>query len=290
MDEIVNFFSSLFPAGFDYQTFYIFVGILSAALLVLGIVGRFIFGKRSVEHGAVTSVISILFIYALTIVLHSTGVELDFMLSPLPFITLSGDRLSFFTFANFDFVHFCGEVLDMIILAFVVNIIDRWMPTGKNPFTWFIFRSLSVILGTLAFTISLGLLNHYLPAGLLTWAPVILLGLLVLSLAVSTLKFVVGGFLISINPLLAVLYTFFFATLIGNMITKAMLTCAMLCAVLVGLSYLGVASINVGTGILVAYIPLFIALLILWYIIGKVWTQGKDKEEKKDRKKKKDKK
>jgi hypothetical protein len=284
MDEIVNFLSSLFPAGFDYKTFYIVVGLLSAGLLVLGIVGRFIFGKHSIEHGAVTSVIGILFIYALAIVVHSTGIELNFMLSPLPFISLHGDTLTFFNFENVEFVALCGDILDMIILAFVVNIIDRWMPTGKYWIAWLLWRAASVILGTLAFTLVIGLLNHYLPEGLLTWAPVILLGLLVLSLAVSTLKYVIGGFLASVNPLLALLYTFFFATLIGKMITKAMLTSGILCAMLVGLSYFGISAINVGSNMLVAYIPLLIALLILWYIIGKLWTQDKEKKERKRKK------
>lgn len=275
MSDIQNFFSSLFPANFDYGTFYIVIGVLSAALLVLGIVGRFIFGKRSVEHGAVTSVIGILFIYALAIVIHSTGLELNFVLSPLPFIHLDGNVLSFFSFTNIDFVAVCGDVLDMIILAFVVNIIDRWMPVGRHWLSWLIWRAFSVILGALAFTLAIGLLNQYLPEGLLNWAPVILLGLLVLSLAVSTLKFVIGGFLVSVNPLLAILYTFFFATLIGKMITKAMLTSGILCAMLFALDRFSISSIDVGSSVLLAYLPLMIVLLILWYIIGKVWTQDK---------------
>jgi hypothetical protein len=280
MNNILDSLTALFPTDFNYQGFFIVLGVLSAFLLILGFVGRFIFGRKSVEHGAVSSVIGILFIYALAIVIHSLGIKLNFMLSPLPFINLNGETLSFFHFAGADYTQICGEVLDMIILAFVVNLIDRWMPVGKHMFGWFFFRALSVALGTLAFTLVMGLLNQYLPQGLLTWAPVILLGILLLSLALGALKFLVGALLATVNPLLAVLYTFFFASVLGKMVTKALLTTAIMCAMVYALEYFSIASLPIGTGVLMAYIPLLIALLILWYIIGKVWMKDSSKAKK----------
>lgn len=269
MDDIL----ALFPKDFDYSGFFTVLGVLSASIFLLGLIGRFICGKKSVAHSSVCSVIGILFIYALAIVIHSTGLKLGFMLSPLPFIDLDGEMLHFFSFANVDYVIICGEVLDMVILAFTVNLIDSWMPVGKKLFGWFFFRALSVALGAVAFTLVMGLVNHFLPEGLLTWAPVILLGLLLLSLALGALKLVVGALLATVNPLLAVLYTFFFATVLGKMVTKAILTTLVMSAMVYALNYFGIFSILIGTGVLIAYIPLLIALLILWFIIGKVWMK-----------------
>lgn len=273
MDEILKWFQSLMPENFNYENFFTALLVLTVGTLVLGMVGRFAFGKKSVLHGSVSSVIGILFIYALVIVLHSTGVQLGFMLSPMPFIHLDGEYLNLFTFAGKDYVPICGELLNMIILAFSVNAIDRVMPTGKKLFSWLIYRSLSVVLGVLVFTLLMGLVNHFLPDGLLTWAPVILLGLLVLSLLLGALKVLVGAVLTTVNPLLAVFYTFFFASVLGKMVSKAMLTTLIMAALVYALNYFGIFTIYIGTAVLTAYIPLLIVLLVLWYIIGKVMAK-----------------
>ncbi|MBE6960609.1 MAG: hypothetical protein E7448_07830 [Ruminococcaceae bacterium] len=273
MDEILEQLQALIPKDFDYQGFFIVLGVLSAFIFLLGLAGRFICGKKSVAHSSISSVIGILFIYALAIVIHSTGLKLGFMLSPLPFIGLDTDVLYFFSFTNVDYVVICGEVLNMVVLAFTVNVIDSWMPVGKRLFGWFFFRALSVALGTVAFTIIMALVHHFLPEGLLTWAPVILLGILLLSLALGALKLLVGALIATVNPLLAVLYTFFFASVLGKMVTKAILTTLVMSAMVYALNYFGIFSIFIGTGVLIAYIPLLVALLILWFIIGKVWMK-----------------
>lgn len=273
MDEILKWFQSLIPENFNYEGFFTALLVLTVGTIILGLIGRYAFGKKSILHGSVSSVIGILFIYALVIVLHSTGVQLGFMLSPLPFINLDGEYLTLFTFEGKDYVPICGELLNMIILAFAVNAIDRIMPTGKKLFGWLIYRSLSVILGVLAFTLLMGIVNHFLPEGLLTWAPVILLGLLILSLLLGALKVVVGAVLTTVNPLLAVFYTFFFASVIGKMVSKAMLTTLIMAALVYALNYFGIITIYIGTAVLTAYIPLLIVLLVLWYIIGKVMAK-----------------
>ena len=101
----------------------------------------------------------------------------------------------------------------------------------------------------------------------------ILLGILLLSLALGALKLIVGALIATVNPLLAVLYTFFFASVLGKMVTRAILSTMILCAIVYALNYFGIFSIFIGTGVLIAYIPLLVALLILWFIIGKVWTK-----------------
>jgi len=270
MNEILNWLKSLIPENFNYEGFFIALAVLTVSLIVLGLIGRYVFGRKSVLHGSVTSVIGILFIYALVVVIHSTGVQLGFMLSPLPFVQLNGEHLHMFRFVGEGYATICGELLNMIILSFVVNLIDSWMPTGKKLFGWLLYRSLSVVLGVLAFTLLMGVLNHFLPEGLLFWAPVILLGLLVLSLLLGALKFLVGAVLTTVSPLLAVFYTFFFASVAGKMVSKAMLTTVIMAAMVYAMNYFGIASLYIGTSVLVAYIPLLIVLLALWYFIGKV--------------------
>ena len=270
MDEILSQLGSLIPENFDSDAFLTALIGLTAGSIILGLIGRYAFGKRSVLQCSVSSAIGILFIYCLYIVIHATGVSLGFMLSPLPFISLDGDFFSVFIFAGKDYTVICGELLNMVILAFTVSLIDHWIPTGKKLISWLLLRCLSVILGTVAFTVVMWLVNTYLPAGLLTWAPVILLGLLVLSLLLGALKVVVGAALALLNPLLGALYTFFFASILGKMVSRAVLTTIIISAIVYALNYFNLISIFIGTAALVAYLPLLLLLLVLWYVIGKV--------------------
>ena len=270
MEEISKALQSLVPADFDYANFFKAALLLCIGSLILGFLGRLIFGKRSVLNKSVSSSIGILFIYAATIVIYSFGVDLKFLVSPLPFISMTGEYLQIFSFQNADYTIICDQILSMILLAFLVNLINGLMPTGKRFFTWLLFRLISVVLAMVLHTIVNNLLTAWLPEGFLTWAPVILLALLALMLAVGALKFVVGALLTTVNPLIAALYTFFFANVVGKQLSKAILTTLIISALVIGLNYLNIASIFIGSAALIAYLPLLIALLALWYVVGRL--------------------
>ena len=268
MDEIMNSLESLIPDNFSLETFLKAALLLCISALLLGFLGRLVFGKKSVLNQSVSSAIGILFIYALTIVLYSNGIDLKLLVSPLPFITLDGDHLYLYSFLSSDYVTASGQLLNMIVLSFLVNLVNSWLPNGKKLIPWLFFRCLSVIVAMLMHTLVSVLLNAVLPEGLLTWAPVILLGLLLLMLAVGALKYVIGALIGSVNPVIGLLYTFFFSTLIGKQLSKAMLTTGLIFALIAGLNYIGVSAIYIGASALIAYIPLLLVLLALWYVIG----------------------
>ncbi len=271
MDAIVRFLDSILPAGFDSENYLKTVLLFMAASLVLGFLGRMIFGKKSSLNQSLSAVIGILFIYAVTVVIHSCGVDLQFLLSPLPFVTLKGDYLSIFTFAGQDYTVICDQVLSMVILAFLVNIIDRWFSKAKNIFVWLFFRCVSVAGAMLVHAGAHYLLNLFLPEGLLLWAPVILLSLLVLMLAVGALKFLIGALLsTTLGPVIGLLYTFFFSTVVGKLLSKAMLTTLILSGLVAALNYLGVATVFIGASALLVYLPFMLILLAVWYLIGHI--------------------
>ena len=270
MEGLLDQIKSMVENEEQLHSFLILALILTVSSLVFGFIGNFVFGKKSVLNQSVSSAIGILFIYAVTVVIHSFGLDLKLLVSPLPFVTINEGYLNVFSIENADYIIICGELLNMIILAFLVNLVNNWMPQGKNLFTWLLFRILSVALGMILFAIANHLLTKFLPEGLLTWAPVILLALLVIMLLVGALKGVVGALLVTVNPLIAFLYTFFFANIIGKMLSKAMLTTLLLAALVYAMNHLGILAVAIGTSVLVAYIPLILLLLILWYIVGKL--------------------
>lgn len=266
MEAVINYFASL---NLNIETFLKSIGLLIAALFALALVGRFVFGKKSPLLLAVSSAIGILFIYAITIVLGGLGDEFQKFIAPLPFVTIENDSMVLFDFQA-DYTVVTTQILSMIILSFLMNLADSWLPTGKKVITWILFRCLAVALGLALHLLVTGLLTAHLPEGLVTYAPVILLAILALMLLTGALKFLVGIVLTTVNPLIAALYTFFFANIVGKQITKAILTTAILAGLVLLLQKLGVVAIYIASAALAAYIPLIILLLLLWYIIGKL--------------------
>ena len=266
MESIISYFQSL---DMNFGLFFKAVGVIVGALLVLAVVGRFVFGKRSALSRAVSSAIGILFIYAITIVVANSGAEIQKFLAPLPFVTYTENSMVLFSFQA-DYTVVSSQILSMIILAFLMNVADGLLPVGKKFFGWVLFRCLSLVIALALHLIATYLLTMFLPEGLVTYAPVILLGILVLMLLTGALKFLVGLVLTTVNPLVAALYTFFFANFVGKQITKAILTTAIMAGLVFLLQKLGIVAISIASAVLVAYIPLLIALLVLWYLVGKL--------------------
>ncbi len=266
MESVINYFAGL---NLDIIAFLKASGMLIGALLVLALVGRFVFGKRSPLIRAVSSVIGILFIYAITILLGDAGEQFQKFIAPLPFVTIENNTMVLFNFQA-DYTVICTQVLSMIILSFLMNLADGWLPTGKRIFSWVFFRCLGVAIALALHLVVTGLLTAYLPEGLVTYAPVILLAILVLMLLTGALKFLVGLVLTTVNPLIAALYTFFFANVVGKQITKAILTTGILAALVLALQKMGIVAITIASAALAAYIPLIILLVALWYIVGKL--------------------
>lgn len=271
MDKINDFLQSKIPESLDVQVYLKASVVFSVASLLIGILGRFLFGKKSTLNHAISSSISILYIYVITIVVYSLGVNLEFLISPLPFIQLSQNTLSIFVFEGVHYTEICNQILSMIILAFLANLADSWLPVGKNLFAWFFFRIISVLLAMILHLIANAILTALLPEGFLMWAPVILLGLLVSLLAVGLLKIPIGALLsVSVHPFIGILYTFFFANIIGKQISKAMLSTGLLVGLVYLLNYFQITALFIASAALIAYIPLLIILLVVWYLVGRL--------------------
>ena len=267
MDQIK---AMLAEAQFNTTAFWYAAGILCAGTILLACVSRVLFGKRATLNQAISASIGILFIYALCIVLYSAGMQFSGIVTTLPFINITGSNMSLFSFSAADYTLISSQLLSMVILAFIANLVDGVIPKGKNLFSWLFLRCVSIVCAIALHYGVVWLFTHYLPEGLVTYAPVILLGLLILLLLVGALKYLVGILLATASPLIGAFYTFFFATVAGKALTKAMLTTAILASIVMGLHAVGISVISIATAALFAYIPLLIVLLVIWYIISRL--------------------
>ena len=103
------------------------------------------------------------------------------------------------------------------------------------------------------------------------YAPVILLAILIIMLLTGALKLIVGAILTTVNPVIAAFYTFFFASFVGKQLTKAVLTTAIMTAIVYLLQNLGIVSLSLVSAALAAYIPFLLLLLLVWYLISRVF-------------------
>jgi hypothetical protein len=243
--------------------------LLLGALLLCGIC-RFIFRKKTMIGHAVSSSFAIIFIFVATVLIVTVWTNMSRIVSPLPFVSISANSAHFYTFQTTDYLTLCSEVLSMIILAFFVNLLDNWIPKGKNIISWFLLRVLTVVLGVLVHYLITWLFHQFLPQGIQAYAPAALLVILIVILLTGALKFIVGIFLTTINPVIAALYTFFFANIIGKQMTQAVLTTGMLAGSILLLQKFGITELSIASGALVAYIPFLIILTIVWYILNKL--------------------
>lgn len=262
---------SYLPAKVDLLTSAQFILYFSVAALIFGVLGRVVLGKRSSLNRSLSATIGILLIYVVTIIIYTFKPwDLTQLLSPLPFVTFNHEYLIIFPMTAAKFPALCTEVLSLIILAFLVNLIDTILPQGKNPITWYLLRFLTVIVSMVLHLLVRKLLHAYLPGVLVTYAPTILLILLVFMLLSGVLTLILGLVISLSNPFMGAMYTFFFSTVVGKQLSKAIFSTAILCAMVYILEFFGYTVLCIAAEALIAYIPLLLVLLALWYLIGHV--------------------
>lgn len=270
-EQAVKHASSYLPTEIDLVNAAQFMLFFAAGVLILSVLSRVVLGKRSSLNHSLSSAIGILFIYAVTIVVYTFKPwNLELLLSPLPFVSFSGQFLVIFPIADAQFPALCSQLLSLVILAFLVNLIDTFLPKGDNPITWFVLRLLTVVVSMILNLAARWAFQTYLPGVLVTYAPSILLVLLVVLMLSGVLNLILGLVISMTNPFLGAMYTFFFSNIVGKQLSKAVFSSAILCAIVYLLEHFGYTVICITAAALMAYIPLAIILLVLWYLVGHV--------------------
>lgn len=259
MDQITAFFQSLAPAGFDWLGFFKTLLILSATVLALGLLGRLIFGKKSLLNQSLSTAISIVLCCILTVCLNSLGASLESLLTALPFLDISGNDLQL----QLSIADLATPLLSMVVLCYFVNQTDRWLPEGKGIFGWFFFRCCGVLLAMVLHRAVTGITCVLVPDPVLFWASWILLGALVLMLLLGALHLLLGGK----KALFRSLHDFFFKNDIGKSVYRAVLTTLILALLTWIASLLGVNSLYIGFDGIGSLIVVLI-LLAIWFVIG----------------------
>lgn len=247
-----------------------FVGILALGVLALSSLTRFLFGKGNQINLAVTSAMEILCLYVLNIVIYALGLNYEFFLAPLPFVTIAEDYLFLFPILTADLNAICVQLVRLLIIAFLVNFIGGLVPQGEKLLTWTILRLLTVAVSTAALYGADLLISTYLPQGFADYAPTVLVLSIVALIALGSLKVFVGAALAFLDPIIAALYTFFFSNIIGRALARALVSAAVIACLFVALNALEITVLHIAAAALPAYIPLLLIVILLWYFVGRI--------------------
>ena len=263
--------SAYLPRNLSFMAVAEFMLYFIAASLILGILGRIVLGKRSSLNHSLSSVMGILFIYAATIMIYTfKHWNLEILLSPLPFVTFSGDYLILLPISDVQFSALCTELLSLVILAFLVNLLDTFLPKGNNIISWYLMRFITIACSMMLHLLVCWAFETYLPEVLVKYAPTLLLGILLFMLFSGALNLILGLVIATANPFMGAMYTFFFSTVIGKQVSKAVFSSAIVTGVFWLMDYFGYTIIAISAAALLTYIPLALILLLLWYLIGHV--------------------
>lgn len=271
LSSVIWHASAYLPKEIDLAFAAEFLLYFAAASLILGVLSRVVLGKRSSLNNSLSSVMGILFIYAVTIVVYTFKPwNLEAMLSPLPFVTFAGDYMIVFPITDAQFPALCSEILSLVILSFLVNLVDAVMPRGKNVVSWYLLRFITMLLCMALHLLVRWAMNTYLPEVLVQYAPTVLLILLAFMLLSGVLNLLLGLVIAVSNPFLGAMYTFFFSSVIGKQLSKAIFSSTIVCGIFFLMEQFGYTVVCISAASLLAYIPLAVVLLILWYLIGHV--------------------
>ena len=271
LGRVIKHASFYMPKTLDLISTAEFMLYFAAAAMILGVLGRLVLGKRSSLNHSVSSAMAILLIYALTIVVYTLKPwRLELLLSPLPFVTFAGDYLILLPLHDTAFPALCTEILSLIILSFLINLVGTFMPKGKTVLSWYLYRFAAVVLCMGLHFGACWAFETFLPEILVTYAPTILLLILLFMVFSGILSLILGAILTLNSPFLGAMYTFFFSSVVGKQVSKAVFTTVILCGVFFLMGWFGFTVITITASALLTYIPLAIVLLALWYLLGHV--------------------
>ena len=270
LQSISELILSLFPDGFDLMAMLKVFAFITAAVVVLGVIGKIAFGKGTLDH-AVASAIAILFVYTFFGVLYRVDQALvENVVKQLPLISISGDTVYLFQLEGADYLSMCNQILRVLILTFMVVALDDLIPDSKNTLSWYILQFIIALVATLAYCFLIHCLDSYWPDLLNSFAPMILVSILVFMLFLGALNMVLSLMLTVVNPLIGAVYTFFLGSVLGKIITKSVFSTIVLFALVWFMHSLGYSSFAILGGTIAAFLPFMLLMLVLWYLVGYV--------------------
>lgn len=244
----------------------LFLGVIVFSL-GFGMLFRLFFGANCTINRSISGFLTILFVYAVTVAVYTLQPwNLNQYLSPLPFAIFRSDMLILSYSACSTLSLLSQQLLSLIILSFIIHLLGTLLPKGRSLFVWLFFRLLALAAAIFLNLAANWALNTFLPGVIANSAPVVLLGVLLATLLVSLFNPLLCVLFTVANPVIGLLYTFFFSNTIGKNLTRAVLSSALACGLIYLMEYAGFSVIDITHRSLLTYAPFAAVLVGIWYV------------------------
>lgn len=243
--------------------------ILAAAVFAMGGLLRCFFGKGSSLVRAVSASLSIALVYLAAVLLYVFIPQIREFLAPLPFLLVSESDMLLLDFRLLEDQALYTALLQLFLLACMVNCMESFLPQGKKFISWYFLRLTTVAVSLGLYTLLYRLIEQFLPQFFGEWAVYILAVTWGFILLAGILKLFLTLVLAVINPILGAVFGFFFANIFGKQLPKSILTTVLTTAIITALCYMGVNYFAFTHFSLAAYGPACVIAFAALYLFGK---------------------
>ena len=273
MDIFSTYILSLFPEGFHPLDMLRTVVYLIGIVMILALLIRLIHKKASKYNHALSSAMALMFMYLLMILLHKVIPQIvDPVLDKLPLIDVNFEAgtISLFQFSDMRFTQSCLELVYVLILSFCLIGLDDLIPDARNVGTWMLLQFIIACIAMAIYCFVLSCVETFIPEVFTSYAPMILICILLFLVFLGILKVVLSLVLMAVNPLLGAVGAFFSSNKLGLALGKSVLCSSILLAATAllksnGLTIIAMSDLN----LVVCLLPMAV-LAILWVVIGHI--------------------
>lgn len=272
----MNALSSLMPAiqdlagDIDLLSYFQAAAVFVLVIFGVGAILRAVFGLGSDLTRAVSASLTVCLVYLATILLYVFVPELRAYLNHLPFMSVNQERLFLWDIYHLSREMLFGSLLKMAILAFLVNVLESFLPEGRKFITWYLWRCVTVLVALAGYILICMIVERCCPQLFGSWAMYVVLGYWALVLLTGLLKMLMTVVLTALNPVLGGLYAFFFSHAFGKQFSKAILTTLVMAGIVMALNKIGFTQFAFSQFTLAAYGPTCVLVIVVLYLFGKL--------------------
>lgn len=273
MDIFSTYILTLFPEGFHPLDMLRTVVYLIGIVMILALLIRLIHKKASKYNHALSSAMALMFMYLLMILLHKVIPQIvDPVLDKLPLIDVNFEAgtISLFQFSDMRFTQSCLELVYVLILSFCLIGLDDLIPDARNVGTWMLLQFIIACIAMAIYCFVLNCINTFSPEILTSYAPMVLICVLLFMVFLGILKVLLGLVLMAVNPLLVAVGAFFSSNKLGMALGKSVMCSFVMVVATALLKYKGLTVVALSDlTFLVCLVPL-VVLALLWVVIGHI--------------------
>ena len=271
VEKVFERFSGYLSNELMMRTLLAIVAICLGYFLIAGLL-RLITGKHGTAVGSVSVTLDALILYLLATLLPLYAPAVASFLPPLPFVSIESGILVLMPIPELSREILCLQLTHLFLIAFLFGLADVLLPEGRNIIVWLLLRAVAILLAFACIWCLSRLNNSLIPGYIQTYAPIILLTLIALLLALTVFKWLFGLILgIGCGPIAGAVYTFIIGNTVGKQLAKAAFTCVLFVLLLLLAYRVNTLSINVSSFPSIIHILTLFIPLTTRYLVSKLF-------------------